>query len=340
MCNSIRRSKRLVAFRWFPLIFLLAIGLQLPLVQAQDSSGTYANYELIVQGTVLDRVCLGQTFSVPIKVQAHVLVAGGPAAGRVTVGNVAVRVTSQDASIATADTGVGYQGLASDVPLESAVRITGVTVGRTSVVVQVAGSGTNRFGSASGFQLQKTIPVRVVACEYAVQIHSVWVPTFHKASAVMSLNFRNSRLTSNTGLSFSNNDANSLRNPMMWYTTVNRYTGCGPGHHREGVHSPSLHAVLIDDDLIVSVEYTMIPTQTQFYLGTCPNLPIIDPDCRNYPDGKCPVFPEGPENFTPQTLTDIVFPVEGGTITIDHTLDHRQGSAAGYTTITLTPIRP
>lgn len=330
--------RRYTAFRWFPLIFLLSIVFQLPLVQAQDSSGqTFATYELIVQGTTLDRVCLGQTFAVPFKVQAHVLVAGG-SGGRVTVGNVSVRVTSQDASIATADTGIGYQGYAPDVPLESAVIITGVAVGRTSVLVEVAGSNTNRFGSASSFQLQKTIPVRVVACEYEVKISSVWVPTIYKTSALMSLNFRNSRLTSTTGLSFSNNDAKSLTNPMMWYTTVNRYTGCGPGHHREGVHSPSLHAILIDDDLIVSVDYAMIPAQKSFYSDTCPSLPIVDPDCRHYPDGTCPVFPVL-ENFTPQNIEDIVFPVEGGTITVEHTLGHMQGSAAGYTTITLTPVR-
>lgn len=330
--------RKWVAFRWFPLVVLLLIVFRLPLAQAQDSAGTYANYELILQGTTLDRVCLGQTFSVPFKVQAHVLVAGGPTAGRVTVGNVAVRVTSQDASIATADTGIGYQGFAPDVPLESAVIITGVTIGRTSVLVEVAGSNMNRFGSASSFQLQKTIPVRVVACEYAVQISSVWVPTIYRTSALMSLNFRNSRLTSTTGLSFFNNDANSLRNPMMWYTTVNRFTGCTPGHHREGVHSPSLDAVLIDDDLILTVDYEMIPAQVVFYTDLCPSLPIVDPDCRNYPDGTCPVFPI-PEKFTPEDLTDIVFPVEGGTITVEHKLNHMQGSVAGYTTITLTPVR-
>lgn len=170
MRNLIRFSKLRYAFRWFPLIVLLSAVFQLPLVQAQDNSGQQVSglYELVVQGTVQDRICLHRTAALSVKVEASLLVAGGPAAGHVAVRDAAISVTAQDPSIASVTVGSGWQGFEPTVPFESVIGITGVAVGTTAITIEAAGRNTNRFGDGSGFQLRKTIPVRVVPCDYRV----------------------------------------------------------------------------------------------------------------------------------------------------------------------------
>jgi hypothetical protein len=173
-----------------PLALALGIGstYQARLVQAQDGSGqqVFATYELEVGSSNLDRVCLGHKTSIPVKVRAHVLVVGGPAAGAVRVLNPRITAESQDFDIASVDVGQDWQGLSPDVPIESTLLVTGVSVGTTTITVEVVGPNTNRFGPASSFRLRKTLRVRVVPCAYRVDVTSFWVTRMYNADVLVS----------------------------------------------------------------------------------------------------------------------------------------------------------
>lgn len=340
MKNLLRRSKLPYVFCWFLLIILLTIAFQSPLVQAQDSGGqTFATYELLVESPRLDRFCIGQNTPVVVKVRAHPLVTGNPAAGQVIVRNATITASPQDASIATAEVVTAAQGAAQDVPFESYLRIRGVSAGRTSVEVEVIGANTNRFGAASSFILRKTIPVQVVPCQYKITANSVWWVPLHKANALMSVNLPITYLVSTTGISFNLTAASTIP-PLTWNTTVNRFRGCLAGHHTTGANAPTITGSIAGDEFLLKIDYLPMPPSTNFYLDLCPSLPIVDADCRNYPDRTCPVFEDPPRLYEPAPIEGLNFPLKGGVKTISHTLNIMGGSANGFTTITVTPVTP
>ncbi|MBZ0315932.1 MAG: hypothetical protein K8L91_05905 [Anaerolineae bacterium] len=330
--------RRYTAFRWFPLIFLLSIVFQLPLVQAQDSGGqTFAAYELIVNSNTSDRFCLGQTAAVQVKVQAHPLVVGGESGGRVRVlGGMVMSATSQDFSIASADFQIGHAGLAPDVPFQSTVLIKGEAVGRTSVEIKIAAQQTNRFGAATSFQLSKTIPVNVVPCEYLVAIHSEYLTTMYRASTLISTDVRLILIESTDGIHFSNDPRSGSSPRMKWDITANRIPGCRAGHARTDMHAPSVKGTLLDDQLVLQIDYEPLAGLqiSAIYLKWCPNLPV-HPPCTANIDGVCPEFPVT-EAFTPAGHEGIEFPLGGATVTVhDHSLIHRTGRTTGTTIITV-----
>lgn len=321
-------------------VALLGLGIvfQSPLVQAQDSGGQQGlvAYELIISDNPLDRFCVGQTEPIPLKVRASAVVVGGETAGRVRMlGDVTTTLTSQDPDVASVALSIGRQGAAPDVPFEIEALITGTNIGRTSILVEVSAQSINRFGAASSFQLRKTIPVHVVPCEYLVELQSIWVTTMYDATTLITAQTRLITLKSTSGINFANNPGTRESPMLRWQLTANRFKGCYAGSARTDTNVPQITGQIIDDELILNVEYEdLLPDLTgAFYLSLCPNLPITI-DCRNNIDGVCPAFPI-PEQFTPAVL-DIKVPVAGGTAREEnHTLNHRTGNATGFTVITV-----
>lgn len=337
------------ALRRLPLAALLALALgssttfQALLAQAQDGGGqTFAAYDLIIQSTGLDRFCVGQRTAIPLKIQANVLVAGGPAAGAVRVGNVTTQVTSQNFNIATGELRQGWQGGLPDVPYESALVITGVAVGTTTITVDIGSQETNRFGSASAFQLRKTLPVRVVPCQYRVNVTSFWLTRMYSADVLISATMVNIPLASATGLTFSNDLGLVNATSMQWNFTTNRLKGCNTGNDSFRERGVIIDGLILDDELSVTVTIPELPSSTNLYIQCHRSFPEDHRirSCDEYPDKTChPANEGGRDSFSPESV-EIKVPIDGGTRTVDHLLNHSQGSAVGRTTITITPVRP
>ncbi|MBZ0315930.1 MAG: hypothetical protein K8L91_05895 [Anaerolineae bacterium] len=336
MRNSIRHSKLRVAFRWSPLIFLLSVVLQLPLVQAQDGGfptgrQAFVSYELSIENTRLDRFCLGHTAVVPVSVKENVLVEGEPNAGAVEVRNLDVAAGSSNDSIATADIGRRFVG---------GVLVTGVAVGTTTINISVTVYNTHRLGFANTFVLQKSFPVRVVPCAYRVDMTTFWVTTMYSADVLISTNMVNIPLKSNTGLSFSNDSRSPTESALRWAFTTNRLTGCEVGSDTFREQGVSINAQITDDTLSGTVTIPELPTSSNLYIQCHRNLPENRriQSCDEYRDGTChPANEGGRDSFSPEAVPFSV-PIDGGSITVDHTLNHSQGSATGRTTITITPL--
>ncbi len=338
----IRCSKLRYAFRWFPLIVLLSVVFQLPLVQAQDNSGQQVSglYELVVQGTVQDRICLHRTAAISVKVEASLLVAGGPAAGHVAVRDAAISVTAQDPSIASVTVGSGWQGFEPTVPFESVIGITGVAVGTTAITIEAAGR-TNRFGSASAFQLRKTIPVQVVPCDYRVTMTTYWAGSMYDASVVIATELKAVNLTSDNGITFDYRQSSPLMS--LWRFTSNRFRGCYPASVETGIPGVEIEGKIIDNELAVKIRLPEVHDTEEYYLP-CHYRPYTGPrrpntSCADMPDGVCVSPREGHDEWFRAEPLEFNLPLEGGSTTKRTQLQHVQGTAEGSVTITITPIR-
>lgn len=123
---------------------------------------------------------------------------------------------------------------------------------------------------------------------------------------------------------------------MKWDITANRIPGCRAGHARTDMHAPSVKGTLLDDQLVLQIDYEPLAGLqiSAIYLKWCPNLPV-HPPCTANIDGVCPEFPVT-EAFTPAGHEGIEFPLGGATVTVhDHSLIHRTGRTTGTTIITV-----
>lgn len=326
------------------LSLMLGIAFQSPLVQAQDNGGqTFAAYELVVVSPAQDRFCIGQNTPVVVKVQAHPLVIGGPGAGRVTVRNVAINATTQDSSIATAEVVTGSAGNAPDVPFESYLRVTGVGIGNTAVVVDITGGNTNRFGVASGFQLRKNIPVRVVPCEYKVTLSSFWATTMYSANVAIGARLTNAPLTSTGGITFSDtSDQLDGRTNVAWSFMTNRLRGCEIGNDKFNEQGTVMAGAIVDNELTVTITIHNLPTSTNLYINCHRNLPSDRriQSCEEYRDATCHPANEGGQDWFIPAAIEVKVPVRGGTVNVPHSMTHSQGTANGFSTVTITPVTP
>ena len=149
---------------------------------------------------------------------------------------------------------------------ESTLLVTGVSVGTTTITVEVVGPNTNRFGPASSFRLRKTLRVRVVPCAYRVDVTSFWVTRMYNADVLVSATMVNIPLTSITGVTFSNDPSSARESRMQWKFTTNRLKGCIVGNDTFREQGVSITGAIIDDELGVTVTIPELPTSTNLYI--------------------------------------------------------------------------
>ena len=344
------------------LILVLGIGItpSTVAVQAQDGgspSGQQVSAEFSLQvdprGLVQNRLCKGRTVSLPVTVSLQSYQAVGGDVGNVTVRGLEISATGYDSSIVRVAPASSWSPDASRPLFGSRVDLTGEEVGRTTVslTVTIQSDIVLRLDDETALPIPHTartqtaeVPVQVVPCEFRVDIGSIWVTSMHGASTVLIANAHNLRLTSVTGVTFAF-EPPLLGTPFLeWTWANNRIRGCLASSGTFSTQAPAIRAEIRDDQLAVTINYARaVPGDgnSQYYRNLC--LPHFSGEpCSEHPDGICFVMPVSRpfDWFEPQRLEppDLLFPLNGATLSPTHRINHSWGSANGRIHITVVPV--
>jgi hypothetical protein len=363
-------GKRIVggfSLRWLlpTAILILALGpgfTTSPIaVQAQDGgspSGQRVSADFSLQvdprGLIQNRLCKGRTVSVPVTVSLQSYQAAGGEVGNVTVRGLEISATGYDSSIVSVAPSRSWSPDTSRPQFQSRVDLTGEEVGRTTVSITVTVQSDIGLWLDDEVALPiphtartqtAEVPVQVVPCEFRVDIGSIWVTSMHGAgNTLLIANAHNIRLTSVTGVTFAF-DPPPVGTPFLeWTWANNRIRGCWASSGTFFTQAPAIRAEIRDDQLAVTINYARaVPGDgnSQYYRNLC--LPHFSGEpCSEHPDGICFVMPVNRpfDWFEPQRLEppDLLFPLNGATLSPTHRINHSWGSANGRIHITVVPV--
>ncbi|MCC7206584.1 MAG: hypothetical protein IT323_04720 [Anaerolineae bacterium] len=341
------------------LLLALALGFfpQTTVGHAQDGgagsgqllSVSYA-LEIDTAGLSNNRLCLGRTVNLPIKVLAFVEVQGGATASPIEVRRASFTTTVQNPSVISAQGIMSGLGAAQDAPFSAHLELRGEGVGRTRIDVSglIESSTHLSLDEEAGLPIvtmgqtpTASVEVQIVPCQYRVDIGSVWVTSLWGANAWVSSDMINLRLTSTTGTTFDTSAMPANLPGMKWRTLMNRIRGCLVSDQHWDFFVPPIRGEVLDDTISLSIGYSRVAPPLSYYRTLCPIPAGITPGyCPDYPDRTCFVARRpGGDWFEPKSPTDpLIFRLEGETIRVPQTLIHAHGTATGSITITLTPI--
>jgi hypothetical protein len=336
-----------LAPRWLLPAAVLAVGMVLGIpfhtsvLQAQDGGAqigrqAIVTYYLDFDRLPLDRLCLGDTAVIPVSVKQRVLLPGDPIVGRIeTTGGITAAsdmdFLRQGAATNSADSSF------PDVPLQIRIPFTGVGVGDTDIeFTATVRNNAERSPVPDTFELRATMPVRVVPCQFKVDVTSFWVASMYNADVLVSANIVNARLTSNDGHLFYFENSPLAPNFLRWDITTNRIRGCSVWHQRDRLHEFEIRGELLDNRLGLVITFPEMSEELY-----C-NREVVKEgrvqNCTWYIDEVCETG-RHPYTATPMQLEMSDVPLEGVTRWIDHTLMHNPGgSTAGRTTVTITLV--
>lgn len=341
------------------LTLVLALGLmsQALVVQAQDGGAgsgqllrvSYA-LEIDTAGLSSDRLCLGRTVNLPIKVLAFVEVQGRATASSIEVRRASFTTTVQNPSVISAQGIMSGLGASQDAPFSAHLELRGEGVGRTRIDVSglIESSTYLSLDEETGLPIvtmgqtpTASVEVQIVPCQYRVDIGSVWVTSLWGANAWVSSDMINIRLSSTTGTTFDTSEMPASLPGMKWRTLMNRIRGCLVSDQHWDFFVPPIRGEVLGDTISLSIGYSRVAPPLSYYRTLCPIPAGITPGyCPDYPDRTCFVARRpGGDWFEPKQPADpLIFRLEGETIRVPQTLIHAHGTATGSITITLTPI--
>jgi hypothetical protein len=348
--------KRHRALSWgFPvaivtLVLLVGIGFtpSLHAVQAQNSGSFEVNFKLDVRASNQTiTMCLNERESVPVSAIAHISLPGTATNASVRVRNAVVTARPADSSIVRTEVGMSSSASSPDAPFPAVVALTGLAVGSTTVSLNATIESTTLlafdedaalpFDRVNGTQ-NITLSVRVVPCQYRVDIGSTWVTTLNGANTLIRIKTLNFRLRSSGGVTL--NYDPRINDVVTWSATVNRIRGCLASNHSFEAPVPalSMRGEIQGDRLSLTISVS--PLSGGGVLFPCIQR-VEDQNriknCGDYMDGECQPMPPNP-TFTPDSVT-VHFDLDGGTQRVSQGLAiTRGGNPQGTMSITLTPV--
>lgn len=335
-----------LAHRTRYVIALLAVVLSIGLAtRAQDGDGQFGRqaimrYQLRMP-TAEQRICLDQKSSVPLSVRAVQLISGDPDVGAIRVIGVDIEATA-DSPIVDVQITAPSLNLSADEPVIGSLTLKGLVPGTANVTVDVTVRDSHRFGFVTPVQFHTSVTVRVIPCEYRIDIGSVWTTTLDGAFALISANVVNIHVVGSGGVL--TNDPRFVDNPPLnWNFTINRIRGCEIGMPEVTQSAPRVRVEVLDDTIAVTVNYAPLDPDDDYYIEACRvNHPLQhSAPCYEHPDGVCFAWEGRRHVYRPDPLegSTLLFGLDGGSVPIQQYLRHSQGVASGNTNITITPVR-
>jgi hypothetical protein len=343
------------------LVLMIGISAQSLVVQAQDggTSGQRVSVHFVLRvdtsNPKLNNLCIGETVRVPVTVLLQsTQITGGGEIGSRTVRSADITTAVANPSIVDAVLG-GLSSDPADAPFQTHVNLTGQATGRTTMtidatihsdVVEVLDEEVALPMPVTSQAGPVSVPVRVVPCEYRVTINSIWETSMHGAFTILIANVHNARLRSGQSAETLEFEPPLSGPPFLeWTWANNRIIGCWVSGGHFNTHAPTIRAQRLEDNVAVTINYSRaVPGDgnSEYYRNLCLPHHAGEP-CSDRPDGMCWTMPVSRplDWFEPQRLEPpaLFFPLDGGTISTTHLINHSWGSANGTTIITLTPQR-
>jgi hypothetical protein len=349
------------------LIVALGIGFtpSFFVVQAQDGgtgsrTGISAHFVLQVDTSdpKLNKLCLGETVLLPVRVALQTIEWTGGGDVSYTVHSAELDPTVANPSIVSVVQSSWFFGdPAPNAPFRTALQLTGQEIGSTTIEIRatVRSSIVLSYDEEVALPIPVTtqvgpvsVPVRVVPCAYRVTINSIWETSMHGAFTILIANVRNARLTG--GQTDTLEFEPPLAGPpfLEWTWANNRIIGCLASGGHFSTQAPTIRATRLENSVELTINYAQAvpggPT-SHYYTNLClPHFTVGTSHCSSErPDGYCWTWPTRithdwfePQQLAPPALT---FPLDGGSISATHLINHSWGSANGTTIITITPER-
>lgn len=362
---ALHRAAR-VMLRWsLPAVMLiLALGIripfQAPMVQAQDGGtrpGQSLSATFVLRADTsdpkLNNLCIGESVEIPVRVAMQSIASVGGEIGNWTVNSADLHPVVQNRSIVSAEQS-GF--LSNNSPNQVRVRLTGQETGRTTITITASIQTTivQSLDEEVALPIPITsqagpisVPVRVVPCEYRVTIGSIWETSMHNAASTLLIaNVHNARLRRTVELDTFEFEPPIQGIPFLeWTWANNRIIGCWASGGNFVSQAPRIRAHHREDKIEVTIEYARaVPgdANSEYYRNLCLPHHTAEP-CSARPDGRCwKMTVDRPYDwFEPQRLegSQLLFNLDGGTITTTHRITHSWGSEVGTVHITLTPVR-
>jgi hypothetical protein len=332
------------------IMLALGVGVRLAVVEAQ--SGVSAQFVLrATDDPKLQKLCIGESFPLPVNVFLQVIMSVG--AGE--IGTYTVRSAQFTIAVANPSVVSAVQGAASVGPVSTThLQLTGQEAGSTTISI----TATVNTSVAVSLDEEVALPmpvtsqvgpisvsVRVIPCEYQVNINSIWPTTIFGADTILIAVAHDLRLRGLPGelLQF---DPEPMRPPFLnWTWAMNRIRGCYAGSGSFDHIAPRMRGRIQEDKLALSLYFfPVVPPLNEYWYELCRPYQAGQP-CSDRPDGICPSFPpprvpgEWEPGGLPTESEPLLFPLDGGTMVISHPLMGRGGSATGTTIITVAPVR-
>jgi hypothetical protein len=331
----------------FPVLILalvLGIGNTTPssVIQAQ-SGGTRVSdvYYLDYRITPRTRLCFGQTLWVEAEIKMRpewVIDANenglplSPRLQNITAPSINVQVLAPGGSPSVAGT------------FRSTFSYQAISPGTTSVEINATAQNPGYPPIPPTFSFHRSVRIDVVPCEYQVNISSIWETSMHGASTILIANAHNLRMTGPDGQNFTFEPPLEGAPFLEWTWAMNRIRGCYAGSGNFDDRAPRITATIEDNNLVMTMNFSQVaPPLAGYYNLLCRPYHSGEP-CSDHPDGYCFILPEDRplDWFEPQTLGEperLLFPLNGGTLSTTHRINHSWGSAGGPILITVRPIR-
>lgn len=348
------------------LVLALGIGIpfQLPMIQSQDGGSrsgqqVSAAFALRVDTSDprLNNLCIGETVQLPVRVALQSIESISGDLGSWTVNSAELNLVVQNRSIVDAEqSSFLSEGPTPRAPQRVLISLTGQETGRTTITITatIQSSIVQWLDEEVALPIPVTsqagpvsVPVRVVPCEYRVTIGSIWETSMHQAASTLLIaNVHNARLRRTVELDTFEFEPPIQGVPFLeWTWANNRIIGCWASGGHFVTTAPRIRAHHREDKIEVTIEYARaVPgdANSHYYQNLC--LPHHDGrPCSERPDGRCWVMrADRPYDwFEPQSLegSQLLFNLDGGTISTTHRIEHSWGTEDGTVHITLTPVR-
>ena len=343
------RGRQVSVWLLTALILALALGLGFTthtvVVQAQDG-GTQAGQLLRVRhalnvDTRGQRLCIGQTVSLPIRLGLTTEVPEGASIGRVQVRSATISASAENPDIVQAVIGSASPSASPDAPFPAHVTLSGLSTGSTMVQIDATVQTSTLLNLEDEValpithtsQLQAWVPVDVTVCTIRVQMSAVWNTAMRSANVVL--------ITSMPGAVLRLPQAAfrelvpSVRATIIWDATANRIIGC-QGHSH--LNAPDFVTIVAqpEDNGDVRLVFDFNPRDATT-LFTCNRPPPRSGGCSGLPDGECNPHYRPGDTWQIDSLS-VTVPVrrEPQTVTRPLTLTHSDGSANATATVIVT----
>lgn len=303
----------------------------------------------------LNRLCIGETVRLPVRVamQTIAFTGDGEYAGFV-VRNANVETTVANSVVSAVQSRFTEESIVGE-PFRVYVELTGEETGRSTVNIsaRVDASVVISMGEelvvafpTSAQPAPRSVDVRVVPCEYRLDIGSIWLTSMHGAFTVLIANAHGIPLTG-----CSQSDTCEFEPPLMgtpfleWTWANNRIIGCLASGGHFNSRAPNIRLQRAENSVEVTIDYSRaVPgdSNSPYYRNLClPHFTVGTSLCSERPDGYCWTMPPRGDWFEPQqpAPSTLHFSLDGGTATTSHLINHSWGSANGTIHVTLTPVR-
>lgn len=319
--------------------------------------GTQVNLVLQVDTSdpKLNRLCVGERVLLPVRVmlQSIAYTGDGDVAG-FTVRNADIDAVAANNVVSAVQSSATSDDPTPGAPFRAFVELTGEETGRTTVSISATIQSSVNYSLDPEIALPIpvtsqagpiSVPVRVVPCEYRVNIGSIWTTSMHGAFTLLIANVHNARLRGGQSDTFEFEPPETGIPFLEWTWANNRIIGCWASSGHFNTRAPTIRATRSENHIDLTIEYSRaVPgdSNSPYYRNLClPHFTVGTALCSDRPDGYCWTMPPAGDWFQPRQPDPegLRFSLDGGTATTTQLINHSWGSANGTVHITLTPVR-